>query len=169
MNNISLNIDKVTGFVTREEILALKPQVEAAQKALEEGNLPGNDFLGWLHLPSSITKEHIEDIKAAAQTLRENCEVVVVAGIGGSYLGARAVIEALSNNFAALINDNKNPRIIFAGHNISEDYLFELTEFLKDKKYIEECYTKSLEFVQRLSHRTVEKAMKKIGFYQFKK
>ncbi len=135
MKNISLNIDKVTGFVTREQILALEPQVKRAQAALEDGSLPGNDFLGWLHLPSSITKEHIADINATAQTLRENCEVVVVAGIGGSYLGARAVIEALSNNFAALIGDSKNPRVIFAGHNISEDYLFELTEYLKDKKF----------------------------------
>ena len=135
MKNISLNIDKVTGFVTREQILALEPQVKNAQKALEEGTLPGNDFLGWLHLPTSITQEHLDDIKATAQTLRENCEVVVVAGIGGSYLGARAVIEALSNNFAALISDNSNPRVIFAGHNISEDYLFELTEYLKGKKF----------------------------------
>lgn len=135
MKNISINIEKVTNFVTKEQIFSLKPQVETAQKALEEGTLPGNDFLGWLHLPSSITKEHLEDIKATAHTLRENCEVVVVAGIGGSYLGARAVIEALSNNFASLINDNKNPRVIFAGHNISEDYLSELTSFLKDKKF----------------------------------
>ena len=135
MKNISLNIDKVTGFVTREQILALEPQVKNAQKALEEGTLPGNDFLGWLHLPTSITQEHLDDIKATAQTLRENCEVVVVAGIGGSYLGARAVIEALSNNFAALIGGNSNPRVIFAGHNISEDYLYELTEYLKGKKF----------------------------------
>ena len=135
MKNISLNIDKVTGFVTREQILALEPQVKRAQQALEEGTLPGNDFLGWLHLPSSITQEHLDDLKATAQTLRENCEVVVVAGIGGSYLGARTVIEALSNNFAALLGDNTNPRVIFAGHNISEDYLYELTEYLKGKKF----------------------------------
>ncbi|MBR7134639.1 MAG: glucose-6-phosphate isomerase [Bacteroidaceae bacterium] len=134
MKNISLNIDKVTSFVSKEEILSLKPQVEAAQKALEEGTLPGNDFLGWLHLPTSIGKELLDDLKATAQVLREHCEVVVVAGIGGSYLGARAVIEALSNNFAALL-PNKGPRVIFAGHNISEDYLFELTEYLKGKKF----------------------------------
>lgn len=134
MKNISLNIDKVTGFVSKEEILSLKPQVEAAQKALEEGTLPGNDFLGWLHLPTSIGKELLDDLKATAQVLREHCEVVVVAGIGGSYLGARAVIEALSNNFAALLPNN-GPRVIFAGHNISEDYLFELTEYLKGKKF----------------------------------
>ena len=76
MKNITLNIDKVTGFVTREQIMALEPQVKRAQAALEDGSLPGNDFLGWLHLPSSITKEHIADINATAQTLRENCEVV---------------------------------------------------------------------------------------------
>ena len=134
MKNITLNIDKVTGFVTREQILALEPQVKRAQAALEDGSLPGNDFLGWLHLPSSITKEHIADINATAQTLRENCEVVVVAGIGGSYLGARAVIEALSNNFHSYLKSD-SPAIIYAGHNISEDYLFELTEFLKDKKF----------------------------------
>ena len=135
MKNIALNIDKVKGFVSEETILAYESKVAEAQKALEEGTAPGNDFLGWLHLPSSITKEFIEEIKATAQVLRENCEVVVVAGIGGSYLGARAIIEALSNNFAAFIGDKKNPTVIFAGHNISEDYLSELTEFLKDKKF----------------------------------
>ena len=135
MENIKLNIDKVLGFVSKEDIMALEPQVKKAQEGLENGNLPGNDFLGWLHLPSSITNEFIEEIKATADTLRANCDVVVVAGIGGSYLGARAVIEALSNNFAAMIGDNSNPRVIFAGHNISEDYLSELTAFLADKKF----------------------------------
>ena len=135
MENIKLNIDKVTSFISKEDILAMEPQIKKAQQALEEGTLPGNDFLGWLHLPSSITKEFIEEIKACAETLRNNCDVVVVAGIGGSYLGARAVIEALSNNFAAMMNDSSNPRVIFAGHNISEDYLSELTTFLADKKF----------------------------------
>lgn len=105
-------------------------------ETLEKGTGLGNDFLGWLHLPSSITKEHLNDLKATAQTLRENCDVVIVAGIGGSYLGARAVIEAMSNSFAWLQEKKAGqPTIIFAGHNISEDYLFELTEFLKDKKF----------------------------------
>ncbi len=135
MENIKLNIDKVLSFVSKEQIMALEPAVKKAQAGLEEGNLPGNDFLGWLHLPSSITKEFIEEINATAATLRENCDVVVVAGIGGSYLGARAVIEALSNNFAAMMPTTGNPRVIFAGHNISEDYLSELTTFLSDKKF----------------------------------
>ena len=74
-------------------------------------------------------------MQATANTLRENCEAIVVAGIGGSYLGARAVIEALSNSFAWLVADKKNPTILFAGNNIGEDYLFELTEYLKGKKF----------------------------------
>jgi glucose-6-phosphate isomerase len=88
-----------------------------------------------LHLPSSISKEHLNDLKATAKTLQENCEVVIVAGIGGSYLGARAVIETLSNSFAWLQDKKTAPVIIYAGHNISEDYLYELTTFLKDKKF----------------------------------
>ena len=114
---------------------ALEPQVKAAQLALENGTCPGNDFLGWLHLPTSITPEFLDEIQAVASTLRQKCEAVVVAGIGGSYLGARAVIEALGNSFAWLVNDGKNPTILFAGNNIGEDYLAELTEYLKGKKF----------------------------------
>ena len=102
---------------------------------MEHGTCPGNDFLGWLHLPSSITAEFIAELNATAQVLRENCEVVVVAGIGGSYLGARTVIEALSNSFQWLLNDTKNPVILFAGNNIGEDYLAEICDYLKDKKF----------------------------------
>jgi glucose-6-phosphate isomerase len=116
-------------------VAAFEPKVKAAQEALENGTCPGNDFLGWLHLPSSITPAFLAEIQACADTLRQNCEVVVVAGIGGSYLGARAVIEALGNSFAWLIQDKKNPTILFAGNNIGEDYLFEMTEYLKDKKF----------------------------------
>ena len=86
-------------------------------------------------MPSSITKEHLADLNATAKVLRDNCEVVIVAGIGGSYLGARAVIEALSNSFTWLQNKKADPIMIYAGHNISEDYLYELTEYLKDKKF----------------------------------
>lgn len=132
---ISLSIEKCLGFASKEAIYAWEPKVKAAQEALENGTCKGNDYLGWLHLPSSLTKEHLDDIKATAQVLRENCEVVIVAGIGGSYLGARAVIEALSNSFTWLQDKKTAPVIIYAGHNISEDYLFELTEFLKDKKF----------------------------------
>ena len=132
---ISLNIEKTFGFISKENVLAYESQVKAAQEALENGTGKGNDFLGWLHLPSSISKEHLADLKATAQVLRDNCEVVVVAGIGGSYLGARAVIEALSNSFVWLQEKRNAPLILFAGHKIGEDYLYELTEYLKDKKF----------------------------------
>ena len=135
MKSISLNITKAASFLAEGAVKAYEPKVKAAQEALENGTCEGNDFLGWLHLPSSITPEFLNEIQAVANTLREKCEVVVVAGIGGSYLGARTVIEGLSNSFAWLVNDKKNPTILFAGNNIGEDYLYELTSFLKDKKF----------------------------------
>lgn len=135
MKQISLNIEKALDFVSNEQVKAYETKVNAAQEALENGTGKGNDFLGWLHLPSSISEEHLADLKATAQTLRENCEVVVVAGIGGSYLGARAVIEALSSSFALLEDKKENPTILYAGHNIGEDYLYELTSYLKGKKF----------------------------------
>ena len=135
MKSISLDITKAAQFLEEGAVKAYEPKVRAAQEALENGTCPGNDFLGWLHLPTSITPEFLDEVQAVANTLREKCEAVVVAGIGGSYLGARAVIEALSNSFAWLVNDKKNPTILFAGNNIGEDYLSELTEYLKGKKF----------------------------------
>ena len=136
MENIKLDINKSLGFISKDKLAAYEPKVRACMETLEKGTGLGNDFLGWLHLPSSITKEHLDDLKATAQVLRENCEIVVVAGIGGSYLGARAVIEAMSNSFLWLQEKKAGqPTIIFAGHNIGEDYLYELTSFLKDKKF----------------------------------
>ncbi|MBQ9260952.1 MAG: glucose-6-phosphate isomerase [Prevotella sp.] len=135
MSNIKLDITKAACFLEKGAVEAFEPKVKAAQEALENGTCPGNDFLGWLHLPSSITPAFIDELQACANTLRENCEAIVVAGIGGSYLGARAVIEALGNSFAWLVNDKNNPTILFAGNNIGEDYLFELTEYLKGKKF----------------------------------
>ncbi len=135
MKNIQLDITKATRFLQAGAITAYGPKVKAAQEALENGTCPGNDFLGWLHLPSSITPDFIGELNATAQVLRENCEVVVVAGIGGSYLGARTVIEALSNNFQWLLDDKKDPVILFAGNNISEDYLAEMCAYLADKTF----------------------------------
>ena len=135
MKNISVDITKAAQFLKPGAVEAYESQVKAAQEALENGTCPGNDFLGWLHLPSSITSEFLDEIQATANTLRDKCEVIVVAGIGGSYLGARAVIEALGNSFAWLTAEKKNPIILFAGNNIGEDYLFELTEYLKGKKF----------------------------------
>lgn len=135
MKKIILDITKASSFLKEGAVESYKQQVNDARRSLEEGTCPGNDFLGWLHLPSSVTPEFINEIQSVADTLREKCEVVVVAGIGGSYLGARAVIEALGNSFSWLTGNKKNPTIVFAGNNIGEDYLYELTEYLKDKKF----------------------------------
>ena len=135
MKSISLDFTKAASFLGEGAVEAYEPKAKAALEALENNTCPGNDFLGWLHLPSSITSDFLDEVQAVANTLREKCEVVVVAGIGGSYLGARAVIEALSNSFAWLIQDKKNPQILFAGNNISEDYLAELTDYLKGKRF----------------------------------
>ncbi|MFC2813188.1 MAG: glucose-6-phosphate isomerase [Prevotella conceptionensis] len=135
MKNISLDITKAAQFLSEGAVKAYEPKVKAAQEALENGTCPGNDFLGWLHLPSSITPQFLDEVQAVTNTLRQKCEVIVVAGIGGSYLGARAIIEALDNSFAWLVGDKTNPTIVFAGNNIGEDYLFELSAYLKDKRF----------------------------------
>ena len=135
MENIQLDIRKATLFLNAGVVEGYESKVKEAQEALENATCPGNDFLGWLHLPSEITEEFLNSVQAVANTLREKCEVVVVAGIGGSYLGARAVIEALGNSFAWLVGDKKTPVILFAGNNIGEDYLAELTAYLKGKKF----------------------------------
>ena len=120
MKNISLDITKAAQFLSEGAVKAYEPQVKAAQEALENGSCPGNDFLGWLHLPSSITPQFLDEVQAVANTLRQKCEVIVVAGIGGSYLGARAVIEALGNSFAWLVGDKSNPTIVRSEEHTSE-------------------------------------------------
>ena len=130
MNNLKVETQKALQFLADGAAESLKQDVLRAHEALENGTSKGNDFLGWLHLPSSITAEFIADMQQTANALRENCDVIVVAGIGGSYLGARAVIEALKNQFVEL-----TPRILFAGNNISEDYLAELQDYLSDKRF----------------------------------
>ncbi len=135
MENIKLNIGKAAQFLKENAVKEFEPKVKEAQKALEDGTCPGNDFLGWLHLPTSISADFLKELQDCANVMRSNCEAIVVAGIGGSYLGARAVIEALSNSFAWLVNDKNNPTILFAGNNIGEDYLAELTAYLADKKF----------------------------------
>jgi glucose-6-phosphate isomerase len=135
METIKLNIDKALGFVSKEKIAAYAASTAAANKMLHEGTGKGNDFLGWLDLPSTLTEEFLKDIQATADLLRSKCEVVVVAGIGGSYLAAKAVIEALNNSFDWLQKERTGPVVVYAGHNISEDYLAELTDYLKGKSF----------------------------------
>jgi glucose-6-phosphate isomerase len=135
MNNIQLSIENAYGFVAPGAVAAYKSAAESANKALHQGTGKGSDFLGWLNLPSSIDEAHLSDVEATAAILRAKCEVVVVIGIGGSYLGAKATIDALSNSFDWLLTERKSPAIVYAGQNIGEDYLFELQQLLKTKKF----------------------------------
>ena len=135
MEHIKLTIDKVYGFVQADKVAAYKADAEAANLALQNGTGKGNDFLGWLNLPAEIDEAHLADVENTAKILRDNCEVVVVIGIGGSYLGAKAVIDALSNSFDWLQTKRTSPVVVYAGQNIGEDYLFELQELLKTKRF----------------------------------
>ena len=131
---ISISNKSVLGTVSEKDIEALKPQALAATQTLEKGDGAGNDFLGWLHLPSEITTAQLDDINATARQLREQCDYVVVIGIGGSYLGAKAVIEALSDNFTAFKHSD-GAKVVFAGNNIGEDYLYDLMHLLEGKRF----------------------------------
>jgi glucose-6-phosphate isomerase len=132
---MKLSIEKAQSFVTADALASVAAQTAPAGELLESGKGAGNDFLGWVHLPSSITEADLAELQAAADELRLRCEVVVVAGIGGSYLGARAVNEALSNSFLQLAGDKENPQVVYAGNNIGEDYLADLLELLKTKQF----------------------------------
>ena len=134
MNSMQLNIKNVAPFATKEQIDALDSAAAAGLEKLEKGTGAGNDFLGWLHLPSSVDEALIADIENTARTLREECEYVVAIGIGGSYLGAKAVISALTDSFADL-KPATGARVVFAGQNIGEDYTNELVALLKGKKF----------------------------------
>lgn len=134
MKNLELCIRHAVDFVGKAQIDALQSDAAKGLEMLEKGTGAGNDFLGWLHLPGAIDEALIADIEKTAATLRNDCEYVVAIGIGGSYLGAKAVIEALSDSFSTL-KPATGARVLFAGQNIGEDYTFELMELLKGKKF----------------------------------
>lgn len=132
---IRLDISKTLGLVSQNEINSQAALAKKCNETLHNGSGKGNDFLGWLNLPSSLNEDFLSDIEKTAATLKAKCEVVVVVGIGGSYLGSRAVIDALSGAFDWLQHDRKNPVVLFAGNNIGEDYICELTTYLKNKSF----------------------------------
>ena len=119
---------------TAERAQALRASALAAKLTLESGSGKGNDFLGWLHLPSSIDEQQLGAIEKSAAQLRSECEYVISIGIGGSYLGAKAVIEALSDHFAAYKSSN-GPKVLFAGSNIGEDYLYDMMDLVRGHKF----------------------------------
>lgn len=135
MQKISIDFSKTKGFIADGAVQQIEKEVLAAQQKLHDKSGAGNDFLGWLNLPSSITAEHLKEVKATAERLSKQSEVVVVVGIGGSYLGARAVIDALSNSFDFLQSERKAPVVVYAGQNIGEDYTAELLDLLSNKDF----------------------------------
>ena len=135
MEYLKLDVSKVYGFVPKNDILGFKGKALAANKALHEKTGRGNEFLGWVNLPSSIADAQLADIEATAAKLQKEIEIIIVIGIGGSYLGSKAVNEALLDTFSQLKGGTGFPTVLFAGQNLGEDYLSEMLELLNKKKY----------------------------------
>jgi len=135
MSKLTINIENALAFTPEKSIDHLENETIESLKVLTEKSGAGNDFLGWVELPSSITKEQIEDIEETAKVFQKHTDYVIVVGIGGSYLGAKSIIDALSNSFDAYSDKKEHPKVIFAGQNIVEDYLAELMELLEDKRF----------------------------------
>ena len=140
MSNIKVNL-KHTG-IDMEEILKYKEEVQEIDKILRKNPNDENNFLGWLELPTNYDRKEFERIKEAAKRVQENSEVFVVIGIGGSYLGARAVIEALTNTFYNYTK-RETPQILFAGNNISPNYLTDLIDLIGDRDFSVNVISKS--------------------------
>ena len=135
MKTIELNIDHALYFAEKEYD-ALKDETSAAVTTVEEGTGAGNDFLGWVKLPSETPESLIAGINATAKRLREKCDYVVCVGIGGSYLGAKAVNTALADNFEYYYAPNPgSPKVLYAGQNIGEEYTAELQKLLEGKRF----------------------------------
>jgi glucose-6-phosphate isomerase len=140
--DIGKAMGKASGFISPDVYETYKSATEEMNSALHTKTGRGSDFLGWVNLPNEIDETILSDIEKTANDIRsKNIDIYVVIGIGGSYLGAKAVLDALSNNFAHLKGDK--PAILFAGQNISEDYLFELRELLKGKEWAMSVISKS--------------------------
>ena len=136
MKNIGLHFNNVYGFVPKTKIDGYKLQAEAANSALHQKTGKGNDYMGWVDLPGAISEVELADIEKTVQKLQvKHLEIFVVIGIGGSYLGSKAVIDAMSDSFSSIKGSFEAPLIVFAGQNISEDYLFELRDLLDTKDW----------------------------------
>nr|WP_151985122.1 hypothetical protein [Acinetobacter radioresistens] len=138
MKEISLDYRYTQGIIGDEEIEQMMVYAEMAETILEEGDGAGNDFLGWKNLPASYDREEFERIKKAAQKIQSNSDYLVTIGIGGSYLGAKAVIEALQNPYG-----EPKTKVLFSGNSISGTDLAQLVEFLKDKQWSINVISKS--------------------------
>lgn len=135
MKTLTLDLSGIYATVPAEAVEAWREKSDQYQHQLHTATGLGNDFLGWINLPNEISDADFSAIEEAARDLQQRCDYVVSIGIGGSYLGARAVIEALTPSFEAYRREHSAPQVIFAGHNIGEDYLSELVDFLQDKRF----------------------------------
>lgn len=136
MKTINVDIQHVLGSISRQDIETLEPKATESLDKVLNATGTGNDFLGWVNLPTETTEALLDDIIACADELRASCDTVVAIGIGGSYLGAKAVVEALNDSFAAYRPGVQGePKLLFAGQNIGEDYMYELQDYLKDKRF----------------------------------
>ena len=145
MNKLSLDLSNVSSFVSEEKLMGMEAEVKAAVKTLEEETGAGNDFLGWINLPTDYDKEEFDRIKKAAEKIKADSDVLVVVGIGGSYLGARAAIELLSHTFYNKLSkeDRKAPEVYFAGNSISGTYLAHLIQVIGDRDFSVNVISKS--------------------------
>ena len=135
MGKIKFDYSKAMNFFTEEEVLSMQEFVDVAHNMVHEKTGLGNDFLGWVELPNNYDKEEFDRIKKAAEKIKSDSDVLLVIGIGGSYLGARAAIEMCSHSFRNNLNkeDRNAPEIYFVGNNISSTYMMDLLDVIKDK------------------------------------
>lgn len=146
MSYITFDDSKVMGqFINKEELEYMQSQVSAAHALLHEKTGPGNEYLGWVNLPEDYDKEEFSRIKKAADKIKSDSEVLVVIGIGGSYLGAKAALDFLNHTFYnSLSSDQRDtPQIFFAGNNISSTYLSDLIEVIGEKDFSVNVISKS--------------------------
>ena len=132
-NIMKIDLTHTNPFLDNAIVKELESSISETYKTVFDKTGAGNDFLGWVNLPSEIDENLLADIEKTAAELRKKSDIFVVVGIGGSYLGARAVIEALQNHFAPLTDEK--PLVVYAGHNMSEDYLVDLMKVLDKKDY----------------------------------
>lgn len=142
MNQIKIEKEHLLQFVSEQELLSISNEIIAAKRTLVSQEGLGNDFLGWINLPNEIDQTILDQIRHDVDRLASKSQLFVVVGIGGSYLGARAVIEALQSEFAAMQCENR-PYIIYAGHTLSEDYYAQLLRLLDTKDYSVAVISKS--------------------------
>ena len=142
MNTIRINTEHLRQYVTDAELQRMMPDVLSAKKTLVDGTGKGNDFLGWVDLPEQVDAELLSSVKKEVARLAPISKVFVVIGIGGSYLGARAVIEALQSEFAAAL-PSQYPFVVYAGHTLSEDYYHQLLSLLDANDYSVAVISKS--------------------------